>query len=228
MSYKDKEEIFISDRDGMLDRMNKDLASWSAEDKAGLAAIIGSSEPTNQSAKPIKTDDSQSDETIGDKMNRSKRWRINYPLKSPVKKRVMKKQVNRFLKYIRNPANEFGFQVMSLHSKFYNLPVSVFLDDDGLWINLGAKRVVLFQANKDKGVYFDNVLPMTIEDNPQILGNKDILTLIEDELGEIKDFVRNHQKAIIQLGNDKIDKEDFFKIIEPYRKDESNKNEVME
>ena len=117
---------------------------------------------------------------------------IKCKIKSSVKKRGMKKWISRFVKYYRKPSNEFGWMAMSLHKKFSLLPANIKIDNGGLWTNIGNKKIILFQTNYCTATDYDKTIPMTIEDEPQIL-------------------ITN--KEIIQLADDKIDIGDFFKKI---------------
>jgi hypothetical protein len=101
---------------------------------------------------------------------------FNRKLKPPVKQRVMKKVVKRFLRYVHNPKYEFGFQVTAIHKKWSNLPAHIYIDDNGTWINLGNKKIILFEPNNSGNGYLEYVIPMTIEDDPQIVAkNNNIL-----------------------------------------------------
>jgi hypothetical protein len=67
-------------------------------------------------------------------------------MSKPIKKRIMKKIIKRFLKYIRNPSNEFGFLVLAILKKWSNLPANICIDVNGSWINQGNKKIILFQT----------------------------------------------------------------------------------
>ena len=94
---------------------------------------------------------------------------INCKIKSKIKKRVMKKWIKRFVRYIRIPSNEFGFMVLSLMRKHTYLPANIFIDDGGLWTNIGNKKIILFQVNNNEHRDFDKIIPMSIENKPEIL-----------------------------------------------------------
>jgi len=127
---------------------------------------------------------------------------INCKTSPSTKRRVMKQWVKQFLKYIRKPSNEFGYVVCTLARKWTYFPVNIFIDDGGLWTNIGSKKIILFQTNNDVIVDFDKILPMSIEDEPQILVNDREIDLTNDEIEQVRDFVRKCQTEIIQLADD--------------------------
>ena len=122
-------------------------------------------------------------------------------VKASVKRRVMKKWTKRFLKFIRNPKNEFGFFVMTLKKHETGLPAIICLDDNGdMWRSIGNKKVILFQINTEPVRDFNKMLPMTIEDEPDILIKNEKIDLSQPEIEAIKNFVRNYRKEILELG----------------------------
>jgi hypothetical protein len=138
---------------------------------------------------------------------------INKVLKKPVKRRVVKKLLKRFMKYIRRPSNEFGFFVLPLHKKWYNLPVDIFLDDNGTWTNMGNKKIILFDPCGDTDYSLERAIPMTIEDEPEILAKNTTIKLSVSDIDLIKSFVKTYKTQIIQLTSYKSDKLRFFKLL---------------
>ncbi|MCL2704733.1 MAG: hypothetical protein FWE72_00810 [Spirochaetaceae bacterium] len=137
---------------------------------------------------------------------------INCKINNKVKKRIMKKWINRFIKYYRNPKNEFGFMVLSLMKKWTNLPANVLIDDGGLWTNIGNKQIILFQINNNYYRDFNKIIPMSIENEPQILVKNVKIDLSNFEIEQIKDFVKKCQKELIQIADD-YDHSEFFEKI---------------
>jgi hypothetical protein len=131
----------------------------------------------------------------------------------------MKKKINMFLKYIRKPSNEFGFLVCTLHKKFYPkiLPSNIYIDDNNSWIKLGDKNIVLFQVNNNEKSNWNNIIPMSIENEPKILVKNIEIKLNNSEIEKIRDFVKKHQKELIKLANGKMDHVDFFKTIDLWK-----------
>jgi len=138
---------------------------------------------------------------------------INCRVKSSVKIKIMKKWIKRFIKYYRKPSNEFGFMVLSLHKKWTTLPANILIDDGELWTNIGNKKILLIQVNNSKQVDFDKVIPMSIEENPQILYNKDKIELTDSEMEQIKYFIKNCKEELIQISTDRINHLEFFDIL---------------
>jgi hypothetical protein len=96
--------------------------------------------------------------------------------------------------------------VLSFVKKWTYLPVNIFIDDSGLWTNIGNKKIILFQINNCENRDFDKIVPMSIENEPKLLINNEKIDLSNTELKQICDFVKKYQDEIIQLGNNKIDK----------------------
>jgi hypothetical protein len=126
----------------------------------------------------------------------------------------MNKIVNRFLKYIHKPANEFGFLVLSLRKERTNLPAHLYIDDNGTWINLGDKKIILFEPNNSGNGYLEKVLPMSIEDSPKILVEHGKIDLSSFEINQLKEFVKKNKDHLLRFAEGKIDHRDFFEIIE--------------
>jgi len=143
---------------------------------------------------------------------------INCRISHKVKRRVMKKWIKRFVRYYRKPKNEFGFMVSSLARKWTYFPANIFFDDFGGWINIGNKKIILFQTNNEYFRDFDKIIPMTIEDEPQILVTNEKIDLSNDEIEQIRDFVRKCQTELIKITKDndhrsffeKVNKKGFF------------------
>jgi len=138
---------------------------------------------------------------------------INCKIKSRIKKRIMKKWIKRFVKYIRKPSSEFGFMVLSLMKKWTYLPANIFIDDGGLWTNIGNKKIILFQVNNSEYRDFDKIIPMSIENEPEILIKNEKIYLNNNEIEQIRNFVKKCQEEIIQIADEKIDKLEFFERI---------------
>jgi hypothetical protein len=125
----------------------------------------------------------------------------------------MQKWLKQFLKYVKEPSNEFGFLLFPLWKKHTRLPANIFIDDGGTWTNIGTKRILLFQTNNSEQIDFDKLLPMSIENRPQILLNTKHIDLTSTEIEPIRDFVINCQQEIIQLADNKIGHLEFFEKI---------------
>jgi hypothetical protein len=139
---------------------------------------------------------------------------INKILKKPVKQRIMKKHIKRFFRYVRKPTNDFGFLVFTLHKKWTILPTDLYLDDGGMWINLGDKKIILFNSCYEDNFSYDQLVAMTIEDEPQIVPKNATIELNASDINKIKIFVKTYKVQLIQLGNWKLDKIELIKLLE--------------
>jgi len=151
---------------------------------------------------------------------------IKCKIKTSVKKRIMKKWINRFIKYIRTPKNEFGFMVLSLMKKWTYFPANIFIDDGGLWTNIGNKKIILFQVNSNEYRDFNEIIPMSIENTPKIMVKNKKIGLSNEEIEKIKDFVKNCQEELMQIANDKISAIEFFEKINIKGYYYGNKNNI--
>ena len=134
--------------------------------------------------------------------------------------------MNRFIKYIRTPKNKFGFMVLSLMKKWTYFPANIFIDDGGLWTNIGNKRIILFQVNSNEYRDFNEIIPMSIENTPKIMVKNKKIDLSNEEIEKIKDFVKNCQEELMQVANDKISAIEFFEKINIKGYYYGNKNNI--
>jgi hypothetical protein len=141
-------------------------------------------------------------------------YRINKILKKPIKRRTMKKHVKRFFRYIRKPANDFGFPVFTLHKKWTTLPTDLYLDDCGIWINLGDKKIILFKSCYEDNLSYNRFAAMTIEDEPEILPENATIELSTFDIDKIKYFVKTYKTKLIQLANCRLDKIELLELLE--------------
>lgn len=138
---------------------------------------------------------------------------IKCKIKPFVKRRIVKKWINRFVKYYRKPSKEFGWMALSIHRKWSYLPANISIDDGGLWTNIGNKKIVLFQVNNHEDKDYNKIIPMSIENEPEILVKNENIDLSDTELNKIKEFVKGCKNEIIQLAEDKIDHLKYFEEI---------------
>jgi hypothetical protein len=140
-------------------------------------------------------------------------FRINKILKKPVKQRIMKKHIKRFFRYVRKPSNDFGFFVFSLHKKWTILPTDLYLDDGGMWINLGDKKIILFNSCYENNFSYDQLVAMTIENEPEILPRNVTIELSASDIDKIKIFVKTYKMQLIQLADGKLDKLELLELM---------------
>ena len=129
-----------------------------------------------------------------------------------LKRRVLNKKANRLLEYIRREKSRFehfAFQ-FSWKNDPKLLPANIYLKDSRLWGNLGNKRILLFQTNKNHKRNWDNTIIMTIEDKPLVLGTnkgKARIALDANDLETLKRFVQKNQRELRQFDSRKSDAE---------------------
>jgi hypothetical protein len=140
-------------------------------------------------------------------------YRINKILRKPVKERIMKKHIKRFFRYVRNPNNDFGFLVFTLHKKWTILPTDLYLDDSGMWINLGDKKIILFNSYYKDNFSYDQLVAMTIEDEPQILPRNATIELNVSDIDKIKTFIKTYKVQLVQLACSKLDKIELLELL---------------
>jgi hypothetical protein len=141
-------------------------------------------------------------------------YRINKILKKPIKERIMKKHIKRFFRYVKKPSNDFALLVCALHKKWTILPTDLYLDDGGMWINLGDKKIILFNSCYEDNFSYEQLVAMTIEDEPQIIPRNATIELRASDIDKIKIFVKTYKVQLIQLGNWKSDKTELIKLLE--------------
>ncbi|MFP3042205.1 hypothetical protein LQZ19_10355 [Treponema primitia] len=104
-----------------------------------------------------------------------------------------------------------------LHKKRTKLPANIFLDDTGNWTQSGQWghcKIIKFQADNDHMTQTNIIIPMSIDENPQILIDNPEISLIPSEIEQIKTFVRNNKDLLLQLDALEID---FFDFMEKMR-----------
>ena len=122
------------------------------------------------------------------------------------------KEVKEFLKYVRDLESEFAFLPI-LRKWGSNLPANILIDDDWGWINLCNKKIILFQTNNSYDCDYNKMLPMSIEKNSKILVKDEEIDLTLSEIDEIKRFVIECKKQLLQISKGKIDMRDFFDVL---------------
>jgi hypothetical protein len=93
------------------------------------------------------------------------------------------------------------------------LPVEMLIDELGTWERIGPFSRVKFQGNKEDKIDFRKMYSMSIEKNPRVLVKDAVIDLSDDELQQVKDFVSENMKHLIQLEKAKIDIFGFTKAI---------------
>jgi len=104
-------------------------------------------------------------------------------------------------------------EMSNLSKKTSELPVNLWLDDDGTWMTTKHKDMRLkFQGDKGNYINRYNMLPMSISDEPEVLvKNPKNLELSEKEINLIKKWVILNLDLLIKLSNQEIVFADFIK-----------------
>jgi hypothetical protein len=95
-------------------------------------------------------------------------------------------------------------EMATLRKKDSGLPVNLYLDDIGSWSKSGHWKRIKFQPDTGDRPVTVNMIPMSIEDNPQILLKNAKISLNAKQVEEIKTFVRNNKVLLLQLADAKI------------------------
>ena len=102
--------------------------------------------------------------------------------------------------------------ILSFVKKWTYLPANIFIDDGGLWTNIGNKKVILVQMNNHNNIDFNKIVPMSIENEPKIFLKNEEIELNNYEMEQIKEFINKCQMELIKLSEDS-DHLDFFEKI---------------
>lgn len=110
--------------------------------------------------------------------------------------------------------DSFNFEMATLKKKRSGLPINLYLDDSGSYINCGHSPQIKFQHNKNDSSDTNNMISMTISDNPEIpVEYKQQLDgFNEKDITAIKQFVMNNKIILLRLcdANDEYDFQDFL------------------
>jgi hypothetical protein len=96
-------------------------------------------------------------------------------------------------------------EMATLHKSTSGLPANLYLDDTGSWTKSGHWKRIKFQPDKGDRAVTRNMVPMSIDDNPQVLVKNARLALDAKDIEQIKIFVKNNKELLLQLADQKID-----------------------
>ena len=85
------------------------------------------------------------------------------------------------------------------------LPVNIWLDDAAHYKKAGHGYRIKFQKDKGDQPNTKDMIPMTIGDEPTIVGYKGKVPLPATDLNKIKDFIIKNKDLLISLSDAKID-----------------------
>ena len=100
-------------------------------------------------------------------------------------------------------------EMATLRKSDSGLPANLYLDDTGSWSKAGHWKRIKFQPDTGDRPITRNMIPMSIDDNPQILAKNAKISLNAKQLEQIKAFVRNNKNLLLQLADAKISILDF-------------------
>ena len=102
-------------------------------------------------------------------------------------------------------------EMASLRKRRTGLPVNIWLDDSMLYKRTGGHGMrIKFQPDKGDRPITRSMVPMTIEDDPKIVGNNVKINLSASEIEKIKIFIKANKNLLIALSDMKIDIFDFL------------------
>jgi hypothetical protein len=96
-------------------------------------------------------------------------------------------------------------EMATLRKNVSGLPANLYLDDAGSWSKSGHWKRIKFQPNTGDRPVTRDMVPMSIDDNPQILVKNAKVALNAKQLEQIKAFVRANKDLLLQLADTKID-----------------------
>jgi hypothetical protein len=101
------------------------------------------------------------------------------------------------------------FEMATLRKKRSGLPVNLYLDDSSSYKKSGHWKRIKLQADKGDSPNTRNMIPMSIDDNPQLL-TKAKSSLSAKEIDEVKAFVKLNKELLDQLADGIIDIGEFL------------------
>ena len=89
------------------------------------------------------------------------------------------------------------------------LPVNLWLDDSGTWKKAGHWKRIKFQSTHGNKTISREMIPMSINDDPQILVNNPKMELSQSEINLIRQFVIDNKDLLNKLSDQEISIFDF-------------------
>ena len=100
-------------------------------------------------------------------------------------------------------------EMATLRKSRSGLPVNLWLDDSMAYKRSGHAYRIKFQPDKGERPITRSMVPMTIEDDPKIMGNNPKINLSNDDINKVKAFVIANKNLLLALSDMKIDFIDF-------------------
>jgi hypothetical protein len=119
---------------------------------------------------------------------------------------IIFKENPRYLTEQENLFENANIQEMATLRKSYSgLPANLYLDDAGSWSKSSHWKRIKFQPNTGDRPVTQNMIPMSIEDDPKILVKNAKIALDAKQIDQIKAFVQINKNLLLQLADAKID-----------------------
>ena len=96
------------------------------------------------------------------------------------------------------------------------LPVNIWVDDSLHYKKAGHGRRIKFQGDKGDSPNTLDMIPMTIADEPKIVGYKGEVKLSSSDINKIKSFIILNKDLLISLSDAKID---FGTFLDKFKKE---------
>ena len=100
-------------------------------------------------------------------------------------------------------------EMATLRKKRSGLPVNIWVDDSMKYIRGGHGMRIKFQPDKGNRPITQGMVPMTIEDEPRIIGTNK-LKISGSEIEKLKMFIKKNKDLLVSLSDMKIDFGDFL------------------
>ena len=108
-------------------------------------------------------------------------------------------------------SDDVSFEMACLRKNRTGLPVNIYVDDCGAWKQSGHANRIKFQRDKGDRPVMRDLIPMSIDDNPQILVENPNMELSASDVNAVRSFVVANKVLLEKLGNTEIDIEDFIR-----------------
>lgn len=119
------------------------------------------------------------------------------------------------IRVIDNNDDNALFEMATLKKKISGLPVNIYLDDSGSWINGEHGPRIKFQGNHNSSSDTNEMIPMIISDDPYIpiTQEEQWHDLSSDDIKKVKQFVKLNKDYLLRL----CDKDDDYSMREFYQ-----------
>lgn len=116
---------------------------------------------------------------------------------------------------IENSNDNALFEMATLRKKDSGLPVNVYIDDTGSWIDGEHGPRIKFQGNRNSSADTNGMIPMTISDDPKIpiLQEEQWRDLTGDDIKKVKQFVKLNKDYLLRL----CDRDDDYSMNDFYQ-----------